>query len=108
MDVGERSYLLLPPFVRERSSDGNPADVGGLGGCEWLHSNHLAFTSSAGAGTVRAQVAAVSNAAELLNWEGPLVVSTPTPTVAAYISVLDAAFLTFATTRSEEHTSELQ
>lgn len=58
---------------------------------------HL-LTTTAGASTVEAALAAKSNAAVQLSWEGDLVVvSSPTPVLANYQSVRDAAELLYET-----------
>lgn len=56
------------------------------------------LTTSAGAAAVQAAIAAKSNAAILLDWEGPLNVNpSPAPVTASLPDVGDLAVLTFTT-----------
>lgn len=57
------------------------------------------LTTTLGAGSIQSAILGVSHADVSTYWEGPLVVSAhPSPSVGQFISVWDAAILTFATT----------
>jgi hypothetical protein len=67
------------------------ADAGG-------HTTAHLLTTAAGAAAVQTAIAAKSNAAVLLSWEGTLVVNpTPSPVNASFPDVFDQAALLFQT-----------